>query len=116
MFLFLVELDRFEDGQILPVLWMEVTSGEISKELRAMIYHSTFSANAIQISLRYGTLLLCIVLVTLIVVIIYFKSKPNGNQVEEVHVHVHVQKNDSTSEDNVTIVEKAIEDLTISNK
>jgi len=51
-------LRYFDDNQILPVIWMEITSGEISKELRAMIYHSTFSANAIQLSLRYGTLCL----------------------------------------------------------
>lgn len=113
MFLF-AALSAFDDGQILPVLWMEVTSGDISKELRAMIYHSTFSANAIQISLRYGSLSLCVILLILIVVICYFKSKPNGNQVDEVHVHVHVQNNESSS-DNDTIVEKAIQDLTISN-
>lgn len=50
------ELNRFQSEQILPVMWMEVTSDEVPEELRAMIYHSTFSANAIQLSLRYGSL------------------------------------------------------------
>lgn len=81
---------------------MEVTSGEISKELRAMIYHSTFSANAIQLSLRYGTLFLCLVFVTIFVIICYFKSKPSETKPEELHVHLHVQNNE-------IIVENAIE-------
>lgn len=44
---------------------MEVVSGEISEELRATIYHSTFSMNAIELSLCYGTLLCCVVSVAL---------------------------------------------------
>ncbi|CAD7078472.1 unnamed protein product [Hermetia illucens] len=57
-----VQLDDFEfyglkkgamkRNIILPVMWLEVTSGEINDELRAMIYHSTFSANAIQLALK----------------------------------------------------------------
>lgn len=90
------------EGQILPIIWMEVTSGEISDDLRAMIYHSTFSANAIQLSLRYGSLLACLILITILVIICYIKGKPSEEKTEELHVHLHVQNNE-------IIVGKAIE-------
>lgn len=35
---------------------MEMTSGEVPENFRTVIYQSTFSANAIQIALRYGSL------------------------------------------------------------
>ncbi|XP_055318862.1 scavenger receptor class B member 1-like isoform X3 [Sitodiplosis mosellana] len=68
------ELNRFENEQILPVMWMEVTSDEVPEELRAMIYHSTFSANAIQMSLRYGSLFGLAVSVTMLVAGCYLKN------------------------------------------
>lgn len=46
---------------------MEVAPGELSEELRAMIYHSTFSANAIQLYLRYGTLLVSLTSLILLI-------------------------------------------------
>lgn len=75
------DLARFDNNQILPVLWMEVMSGELSEELRAMIYHSTFSANAIQLSLRYGTLLVCVISLAMLIAACYFKNK-NSNEKE----------------------------------
>lgn len=58
-------------------MWLEVTSGEINDELRAMIYHSTFSANAIQLALKYGTLLTCVTTLALIVAACYYRGKNN---------------------------------------
>ncbi len=66
---------QLQEGQYLPVLWMEITSGELSDELRALIYHTTFSANAIQLSLRYGSLLVSATTMALLVAACYFNGK-----------------------------------------
>lgn len=76
-------LKSFEDNPILPVLWMEVISGEITDELRAMIYHSTFSANAIQLSLRYGSLLLCVTTLAMLVAAFYYRGKSKMQQQQQ---------------------------------
>lgn len=101
--MFLLGVERFDEGQILPVIWMEVTSGEISTELRAMIYHSTFSANAIQLSLRYGTLLFCIIFIVLFVVICCLNSKANQNSDPEVCIHVHLSNNAKSFEEKPSV-------------
>lgn len=69
------DLQHFDDEQILPVMWMEVTSDEIPEEFRAMIYHSTFSANAIQLSLRYGSLLIATITLAVLVAGYYYNAK-----------------------------------------
>lgn len=58
-------------------------SGSISEDLRATIYHSTFSANAIQLSLRYGTLLVCVTTLAMLVASIYYRSKTIEQQLEK---------------------------------
>lgn len=72
-------LDKFDDEQILPVMWMEVTSDEIPEEFRTMIYHSTFSANAIQLSLRYGSLLAVAITVAVLVAGYYLNSNSDSS-------------------------------------
>ncbi|XP_055858648.1 scavenger receptor class B member 1 [Episyrphus balteatus] len=66
------KLKQMPDGLMLPVLWIEITSGELSEELRTLLYHSTFSANVIQIILKYGTLLTCVTSFALIVLGFYY--------------------------------------------
>lgn len=66
-------LDPYDDNQILPVMWMEVTNDEIPEELRTILYHSTFSANALQLSLRYGSLLGCAVTLAILIATFYYK-------------------------------------------
>lgn len=68
-------MNPLEEGQYLPVLWMEVTSGELSEELKAMIYHSSFSANAIQLSLKYGSLLVSATTMAMLVAACYYNGK-----------------------------------------
>lgn len=68
------ELNPFKVGQILPVMWMEITSDDVPEELRSMIYHSTFSANAIQLSLRYGSLFGLVVSITMLIAACFLKS------------------------------------------
>lgn len=73
-------LENFDDEQILPVMWMEVTSDEVPEEFRTVIYHSTFSANAIQLSLRYGSLLAVTITIAVLVYGFYMNSnKTNEN-------------------------------------
>lgn len=69
------DTQRFVDGQILPIIWMELSSGNISEDLRSAIYHSTFSANAIQFLLRYVTLLLCVTTFAMLIVAVYCRMR-----------------------------------------
>lgn len=74
---YITGLEQFQDDQILPVIWLEVVPGEISEELRNMIYHSTFSANAIQLSFKYGSLFICVASLALLTITCYFRTKRN---------------------------------------
>lgn len=74
---YITGLEQFKDEQILPVIWLEVVPGDISEELRNMIYHSTFSANAIQLSFKYGSLFICIASLALLTITCYFRTKNN---------------------------------------
>ncbi|KAG4077953.1 hypothetical protein HA402_013453 [Bradysia odoriphaga] len=71
----LAGMAELKEGQYLPILWMEVTSGKLSEELRTMIYHSTFTANAIQLSLRYGSLLISATTMAMLVAVCYYNDK-----------------------------------------
>uniref|UniRef100_U5ERK4 Putative plasma membrane glycoprotein cd36 n=1 Tax=Corethrella appendiculata TaxID=1370023 RepID=U5ERK4_9DIPT len=79
--------EKFKDDQILPVLWMEVTTGEIPVELKAMVYHSTFTANAIQMSLRYGSLCFFLLTLALLIGTCYCKRKINRKDNEAAVVN-----------------------------
>uniref|UniRef100_A0A182P0L0 Scavenger receptor class B n=1 Tax=Anopheles epiroticus TaxID=199890 RepID=A0A182P0L0_9DIPT len=68
-------LEKFNEGQYLPVIWLEVVPGVISDELRAMIYHSTYSANAIQMSLRVGSLAFFVLSVVLLIAKCYYSTR-----------------------------------------
>lgn len=76
-------LDRFEADQILPVIWIEIVPGEISEDLRNMIYHSTFSANAIQLSFKYGSLLISVTTFALLALACYFRTKGNFMKIDD---------------------------------
>lgn len=82
-------LTRFQQGQILPVLWMEVTSGELSAELRGMIYHTTFSANAIQSILQYGSLSVFVISLIMLITGCYYKNKSNDENNTQRDVQVN---------------------------
>lgn len=71
-----------DEGLILPVLWIEVTSGDLSEDVRSFLYHSTFSVNAIQYALKYGTLLTCLTSFALIVAGCYYLSKMREEQMD----------------------------------
>ncbi|XP_055687525.1 scavenger receptor class B member 1-like [Lutzomyia longipalpis] len=72
---FTSSLYPLKEGDILPVLWLEVVPGEFSDELISLIFHSSFSANAVQIGLRYGTLLLTATFLALLIGVCWHRGK-----------------------------------------
>ncbi|XP_053965743.1 lysosome membrane protein 2 [Anastrepha ludens] len=61
------KMDRIKEGTILPLIWIEITSGDFTDEIIDNLYISTFGLNAIQYALKYGTLFACIISFALIV-------------------------------------------------
>ncbi|XP_004527492.1 lysosome membrane protein 2 isoform X1 [Ceratitis capitata] len=61
------KLGRIKEGTVLPLIWIEITSGDFTDEVIDNLYISTFGLNAIQYALKYGTLLACIISFALIV-------------------------------------------------
>lgn len=95
---YITGLEQFNDDQILPTIWLEVVPGDISEELRNMIYHSTFSANAIQLSFKYGSLFICVASLALLTITCYFRTKNNLNNNAKQNESPKV--NDKNSENN----------------
>ena len=60
---------------ILPLIWIEITSGDFTDEVIDTLYASTFGLNLIQYSLKYGTLLMCLVTFGLIVAGFYYLAR-----------------------------------------
>ncbi|XP_054258358.1 platelet glycoprotein 4-like isoform X4 [Macrosteles quadrilineatus] len=50
------QLDVFDDGTILPVVWFEVTADRLPPDLFNMIYHASVTVQWIQWSLQWGLL------------------------------------------------------------
>lgn len=48
-------IGNVEPGDILPVLWMEVTPAKFPDEVQNAIYHSSFTANFVEGVLKYGS-------------------------------------------------------------
>uniref|UniRef100_T1PF54 CD36 family protein n=1 Tax=Musca domestica TaxID=7370 RepID=T1PF54_MUSDO len=69
------KVKRLEDGTILPLIWIEITSGDFTPEILDTLYASTFGLNLIEYSLKYGTLLMSIVSFSLIVAGFYYLAK-----------------------------------------
>lgn len=76
----LAGLEKFTEGQYLPVIWLEVVPGVISDDLRAMIYHSTYSANAIQMSLRVGSLAFFVLSVVLLIAKCFYSTRSTSKK------------------------------------
>lgn len=64
-----------DDGTILPLIWIEITSGDFTPEILDTLYASTFGLNLIEYSLKYGTLLMSILSFGLIVAGFYYLAK-----------------------------------------
>lgn len=69
------KIQRLDDGTILPLIWIEITSGDFTPEILDTLYASTFGLNLIEYSLKYGTLLMSILSFGLIVAGFYYLAK-----------------------------------------
>ncbi|BES87493.1 scavenger receptor class B, member [Nesidiocoris tenuis] len=67
-------LKEFPDKMILPIAWLQVSTGKMPDSLFRVIYHATFTVKRMQIALRWGTLLLTAV--TFFFLIRYIRRKP----------------------------------------
>lgn len=48
---------NFPEDMILPIIWFEVTAGEIPAEFQSIVFHTTQSANATYFAIQYGSLI-----------------------------------------------------------
>lgn len=74
---------------MLPVVWMEITGGEIPKEFQEIIYHSTFTVNVFESNIRYATLIFVILTFLLLVIVFIWTQKKPGNEKLPVVTYVH---------------------------
>jgi len=84
MYWFLLDQgDRLKNTTILPLMWIEITSGDFSEEVLHTLYLSTFGLNAIQQTLKYGTLLISVTSFSLIVAGVYYLNSRREEQLQE---------------------------------
>ncbi|XP_016977251.1 scavenger receptor class B member 1 [Drosophila rhopaloa] len=74
---------RLKNATILPLMWIEITAGDFSKEVIHTLYLSTFGLNAIQQTLKYGTLLISVTSFSLIVASVYYLNSRREEQLQE---------------------------------
>ncbi|EDW49298.1 lysosome membrane protein 2 [Drosophila sechellia] len=74
---------RLKNTTILPLMWIEITSGDFSEEVLHTLYLSTFGLNAIQQTLKYGTLLISVTSFSLIVAGVYYLNSRREEQLQE---------------------------------
>lgn len=72
---FISGLGKLKQDDILPIIWLEVVPGEFDESLKNLIYHSSFSANAVQLGLRWGTAFICLISLLLLIAAIYCRIK-----------------------------------------
>lgn len=83
MYWFLLDQgDRLKNTTILPLMWIEITSGDFSEEVLHTLYLSTFGLNAIQQTLKYGTLLISVTSFSLIVAGVYYLNSRREQQLQ----------------------------------
>lgn len=63
---------NFPGDSILPLLWFEVTAGDIPAEFQSLVFHTTQSANATYFAIQYGSLIAMIISLILLIVTINF--------------------------------------------
>ncbi|XP_017044996.1 scavenger receptor class B member 1 [Drosophila ficusphila] len=75
--------ERLKNATILPLMWIEITSGDFSEQVLQTLYISTFGLNAIQECLKYGTLLVSVTSFSLIVAGVYYLNSRREEQLQE---------------------------------
>ncbi|KAH8370880.1 hypothetical protein KR093_005441 [Drosophila rubida] len=81
--LLLNQVNRIQNATILPLIWIEITAGDFNDDVLHTLYISTFGLDAIQLVLKYGTLLVSVTTFSLIVASVYYlNSKREEQQLE----------------------------------
>lgn len=63
-------LNRFEDGTIIPVAWIETNAREFPEETKRTVYHATFTLRAVERGMMYAFPILTILMATILVCIL----------------------------------------------
>lgn len=74
-FIFLGQIRRLEKDLILPLIWIEITSGNFTDDVIDKLHASTYGLNLIQYTLKYGTLLMCLLFFAIILAGFYYLAK-----------------------------------------
>ncbi|KAH8261290.1 hypothetical protein KR044_006754 [Drosophila immigrans] len=81
--LLLNQANRIQNATILPLIWIEITANDFNDDVLHTLYISTFGLDAIQLALKYGTLLVSVTTFSLIVASVYYlNSKREEQQLE----------------------------------
>jgi ABC-type nickel/cobalt efflux system permease component RcnA len=67
-------------------------AGDLSEELRSMIYHSSFSVNAVEMYFKYGSLLACLVLLALFILVFYCRSKIQKSEAKRSKLNLNLNR------------------------
>lgn len=68
------------DGTIFPLIWIEITANDFNDDVLHKLYLSTFGLDAIQLALKYGTLLVSVTTFSLIVGGVYYLNNKREEQ------------------------------------
>ncbi|TDG46420.1 hypothetical protein AWZ03_007194 [Drosophila navojoa] len=71
---------RMQNATILPLIWIEITAGDFNEDVLHTLYVSTFGLDAIQLALKYGTLLVSVTSFSLIVASVYYLNSKREEQ------------------------------------
>lgn len=64
-----------EKDLILPLIWIEITSGNFTDDVIDTLHASTYGLNLIQYTLKYGTLLMCLLFFGIILAGFYYLAR-----------------------------------------
>ncbi|XP_060657270.1 scavenger receptor class B member 1 [Drosophila nasuta] len=78
--LLLNQANRIQNATILPLIWIEITAGDFDDDVLHTLYISTFGLDAIQLALKYGTLLVSVTTFSLIVASVYYLNSKREEQ------------------------------------
>ncbi|KAH8283582.1 hypothetical protein KR018_008304 [Drosophila ironensis] len=71
---------RLKNATILPLIWIEITAGDFTEDVLHTLYVTTFGLDAIQLALKYGTLLISVTSFSLIVAGVYYLNSRREEQ------------------------------------
>ncbi|KAH8376094.1 lysosome membrane protein 2 [Drosophila serrata] len=74
---------RLVNATILPLIWIEITAGDFGEDVLHTLFMTTYGLDAIQLALKYGTLLISVTSFSLIIAGVYFLNSRREEQLQE---------------------------------